>query len=109
MLGSSTMTAPKKTTAKKPSTKASARAPSRRPKPERTRSRLVEIGDDAMRKALLAELRRADWNLSAVSDALNLSGAGNVLRAIRRLDLVDEYDAAKSAGKIRPGARSDSE
>jgi transcriptional regulator with GAF, ATPase, and Fis domain len=95
--------------ATKPTPKTSTRTPQARPRrnpePERARSRLVEIGDDAMRKALLAELRRADWNLSTAAEALGMTSAANVLRSIRRLGLVEEYDAAKASGKIRPGGR----
>ena len=65
--------------------------------------------DEAMRKALLAELRRSDWNLTSTATALGMTSAANVLRAIRRLGLVTEYDAAKADGKIYLGGRRDSE
>jgi transcriptional regulator with GAF, ATPase, and Fis domain len=92
-------------TSPKTATRPSKARPRRTADPARARSRLVEIGDEAMRKALLAELRRTDWNLSSTAEALGMTTGGNVLRAIRRLGLVDEYEAAKADGKIRPGGR----
>lgn len=62
---------------------------------------------DAQRVLLLAELVAQDWNLSATASALAMTNSSNVLRAIRSLGLESEYEAAKAAGKIRPGARSE--
>lgn len=71
---------------------------------------LAEIGreasHEAQRKALLAELKANDWNLTATSQELGLSNGSNVIRSIRTLGLEDEYEAAKAAGKIPKGPRS---
>ncbi len=71
---------------------------------------LAEIGRDASRtarrKALLAELRRQRWNMTAVAKLLGMSNTSNVLRAIADLGLSAEYEAAKAAGKIPMGPRS---
>lgn len=76
------------------------------PKPtERRRSRLALEADAAARALLLATLERHAWSLTATAETLDLNGAGSVLRAIRHLDLGDEYEAARIAGKIRPGPR----
>lgn len=76
---------------------------------KRKLSALTEIGErakhEAMRRALLAELRRQDWNLSATADALTMGSASNVLRAVESLGLQAEYEAAKAAGKIPMGRR----
>lgn len=84
-------------------TKSKATAPKA---PQRTRSKLARIGDEAMRRALLAELRRQSWNLTATATAMELAGPSNVLHAVKRLGLTAEYDAAKAAGKISPGNRT---
>lgn len=73
--------------------------------PTRRRSRLVLIGDAAMRDLLLSELERCDWRLTDAAESLDIGGVSGVLRAIRHLDIVAEYDAARLAGKIRPGPR----
>jgi len=74
--------------------------------PKRT---LAEIGKDAQReaqrKALLAELRAQDWNLSAVARELGMGDASAVIRAIRKVGLESEYEAARHRGDVRPGAR----
>lgn len=67
------------------------------------RPTLTEIGREAQRAALLAELKAQAWNLTAVAKELGLTNASNVVRAIRTLGLVDEYDAAKERGDIVPG------
>lgn len=73
---------------------------------ERKKSKLTQIGEEAQRKALLAELRRQSWNLSATAEALELGGAGNVIRAIKALDLVEQYEAARNRGDVKPGSRA---
>lgn len=55
------------------------------------------------RAALLRELRRHGWNLTHTAEALEMGNHTNVLRAIRDLELTDEYDEAKRAGLIRQG------
>lgn len=81
--------------------KAPAKAPT---KPtEAPASTLAEIGREAQRKALLAELERQDWNLTATARALGLVNASNVKRSLLTLGLENEYEAAKDAGKINPG------
>jgi len=72
----------------------------------RTRSLLVEAGDAAMRKLLLATLRRNAWNLTGTATELRMTGPSNVLHSIKRLGLSAEYDAAKAAGKVSPGNRT---
>lgn len=72
---------------------------------ERRRSRLATEADAAARALLLTELTRCDWNMTAAAEALELNGTAGVLRAIRHLGLVGEYDTARLAGKIRPGPR----
>lgn len=84
------------------------RAGAKAPEPEgRKKSKLTQMGDDAkreaMRKGLLAELKRQDWNLSRTADALDMVNASNVIRAIHDLDLDAEYEKAKDAGKVQPG------
>lgn len=74
---------------------------------------LAEIGEaakrTAQRTALLKALRQSGWNLTAAGIALGVGSPSNVLRAIKTLELTDEYDAAKAAGKISPGSRIDRE
>lgn len=72
---------------------------------ERRRSLLVQIGDDAMRAALLDALEAADWRLTVVATRLGLDGPTNVVRGIRRLGLMPQYEAARIAGKVRSGVR----
>lgn len=82
------------------------RAPAKAPSPppdSRPKSGLVEIGEDAMRAALLAELQRQGWNLTRTAEALRMSAPSNVIRAIKSLDLEAEYEAAKARGEARPG------
>lgn len=80
------------------------------PPAERPVRSLTEIGraasHEAQRKALLAELRRQRWNMSATARALSMTNTANVLRSIKLLGLKAEYDAAKAAGKIAPGGRT---
>ena len=59
----------------------------------RKKSLLSKVGDDAMRAALLRTLVEKDWNLTAASTALEMAGPGNVLRSIKMLGLVKEYEA----------------
>jgi len=70
---------------------------------------LAEIGRKAahaaQRKALLAELKRQQWNLTATARSLGLANTSNVIRSIRSLELNEEYEAARAAGKIPKGPR----
>jgi len=70
---------------------------------------LAEIGRqasrDAQQKALLTMLRGCDWNLTVAGERLKLGSPANVLRAIHRLELLAEYEEAKSSGKISPANR----
>lgn len=63
----------------------------------RKKSLLSKVGDDAMRAALLRTLVEKDWNLTAASTALEMAGPGNVLRSIKMLGLVKEYEAGYRA------------
>ena len=84
-------------------TKKTTRAP--KAPPERRKSKLTQIGEEAQRAALLRELKRHDWVLKDVAEALEIGGTANLLRAIKQLGLVEEYEAAKAAGKITHGPR----
>lgn len=64
---------------------------------------LAEVGREAQRKALLAELKLQNWNLTATARELGLTGPSNVIRAMKNLGLADEYEAAKARGDISPG------
>lgn len=82
--------------------------PAKSPEPEgRRKSKLTQIGDEAkkgaMRDALLAELKRQQWNLTRAAEALEMAGPSAVITALRDLDLGDEYEAARSRGDIAPG------
>ena len=81
-------------------------APATKPEPTaRQKSRLTEIGDEAMKRALHKSLKEHGWALTKVSDDLRLGGSANVLRAIRQLGLTDAYLAAKQRGDVKPGPR----
>jgi len=70
---------------------------------------LKEIGREAQRKALLAELEANGWSLTTTARELGLTGASNVKRSILTLGLEEEYEAAKAAGKIVPGRHAGSD
>lgn len=93
------MATTKKATPKRPT------KPKVKPAETRGRSLLVEIGEDAMRAALLKALRENGWNLTHTAAALRMSAASSVIRALHNLGLDDEYEKAKKAGHVRPGAR----
>ena len=67
------------------------------PKTARAKSGLTEIGEAAMRKALLAALKRHRWAFPAVAEELRLSGSANVLRAIRKYGKGHHPEAWKPA------------
>jgi transcriptional regulator with GAF, ATPase, and Fis domain len=73
----------------------------------RKKSKLTQVGDeakrDAMRKALLVELKRQNWNLTHTATALELMTPSAVIRAIHELGLDDEYEGARAEGKVAPG------
>jgi transcriptional regulator of acetoin/glycerol metabolism len=62
---------------------------------ERKKSKLVQIGEEAMRRALLEALVTAEWNLTHTAAALEMSSASHVLRSIRQLGLMEKYKAEK--------------
>ena len=64
-------------------------------KPERSKSKLVQHGEEAMRKLLLKTLKDLDWNLTHVAEELEMTNSSNVLRMIRQLDLIEEYDEVR--------------
>ena len=76
--------------------------PSKPPKPERP-NLLTEVSSAAERTLLLATLRACEWNLTRTAEALGLSQPTEVRRAIVRLDLTADLEAAKSSGLARPG------
>lgn len=111
MLGTSTMPAPKKSTAKKPI--------ARRPKVPaveptradgRAKSALTLAGEqaarDAKRALLLKALKDNGWNLTRTAESLNMGSTGNVARALQEL-APDEYEAAKKRGDIAMGRPTD--
>lgn len=63
------------------------------------RPTFAEIGraaaHEAQRRALLKELKRQDWNLTATARELGISSASNVIRAIKLLGLDEEYKEAR--------------
>ena len=63
----------------------------------RRKSRLVCVGEEAMRTELLRTLQANGWNLSATATQLDMAGSGNVARAIRKLGLDENYRAARIA------------
>lgn len=73
------------------------------------RPSLAEIGKraqrEAQREALLKELEAQDWNLSAVARELSVGHASAVIRAIHKLGLDAEYEAARARRDVRPGPR----
>jgi hypothetical protein len=74
-------------------------------KPSRAVSRLTEIGNEAMRAALLNELIRTGWNLTETAATLRLDGPGNVARVARHLGLGDDLQRARDEGRVRRGRR----
>lgn len=66
-------------------------------------NKLSRIGLEAMRVALLAELRNRDWHLTKVADHFEVGGLPNLIRQIHRLGLTGELEAARAAGLIRRG------
>lgn len=69
----------------------------------RKKSKLTLAGEAAQRGLLLQALKECDWNLSRTAESLDVVDASSVLRSIKLLGLEDEYEAAKVAGKARPG------
>ena len=93
------------TTAKKSAVKTS--APKKAAKAgARTKSLLMEIGEEAMRKALLAALEKQNWSLTDTAASLRMAGPSLVIRSIHSLGLDTEYEDAKRRGLIRPGTRT---
>lgn len=78
------MAATRKPSPKKPSPKAEGRK----------KSKLVVIGEEAMRRALLEALVENDWNLAAASRALEVAPT-HMHRYLRSLGLLDVYEDAK--------------
>lgn len=76
---------------------------------KKTVSKYAQAGDDArraaQRKLLLTTLKGCDWNLARAADELGLSGSPGVIRALKDV-APDEYDAARSDGRVRAGARA---
>lgn len=64
--------------------------------PERRKSKLVQIGEEAMRRALLEALVTADWNLTHTAQALEMTSASHVLRSIRQLGLLEQYKSERA-------------
>jgi hypothetical protein len=71
----------------------------------RRKSKLTIAADDAARRLLLDTLVRRNWALKMAASDLDLNGSAAVIKAIRQLNLVDAYEAARLRGDIRPGVR----
>lgn len=69
---------------------------------ERSKSLLTEIGEHAMRAALLKSLKDNDWNLTRTAESLRMSAASSVIRALKSL-APDEYERARERGDIAMG------
>lgn len=69
----------------------------------RHKSKLMQAGEERMREVLLDALKEHRWSPSAVSDALDMGGSANVLRAIRGLGLQEVYDSARHDLGLKPG------
>lgn len=93
-----------KTTGTKAGTKRTGKAATKAPE-GRGKSLLVEAGEERMREVLLKTLRESGWNLTATAEALRMSAASSVIRAIHNLGLDEEYERAREKGHVRPGAR----
>ena len=95
-----TMASPRKTPRKAP-----APAPARADGRQKSALTLAREAAalEAGRAVLLKALRANDWHLSATAEALAMTGAGQVIRAIHDHGLDSEYEAAKAAGKIMQG------
>jgi len=74
-------------------------------KAPRSTSRLMEIGNEAMRAALLDELIRTGWNLTETAATLRLDNPGNVARVARHLGLGDDLQRARDDGRVRRGRK----
>ena len=57
----------------------------------------------AQREYLRTKLNEHNWNLSAVARDAGLVNASNVVRAIVRVGLKNEYDKARERGDVAPG------
>ena len=73
----------------------------------RKKSKLVQEGEAAQRKLLLKTLVAQSWSLTGTANVLEMSSASDVLKAIRHLDLVREYEAARASGQVKSGPRND--
>lgn len=90
--------APKKSTRTKAPKAAPEPAPSRadgRPKSKLTLA-AERAALDAKRQLLLATLREHGWNLTLTARELEMAGASDVLRAIKAVSLVEEYEAHRA-------------
>lgn len=76
--------------ATKRTTKAKTKTKPKVEEPERGKSKLVEAGDKAMRELLEKTLKKKDWDIKATAEELN-SNSPNILRAIERLGLEEQY------------------
>lgn len=65
----------------------------------------ARVSHHLRRAWLLGELNARGWNLARTGAALGIGSTPHVLRAIRALELVEEYDKAKAAGLERRGGR----
>ena len=78
------------------------KAPAKATEPE-ARNALAEAAHEAQREVLLDALRANAWSLSATAEALRLHGPSAVIRYIGSLDLSDEYEKARTSGKVKQG------
>lgn len=94
---------PRATTPRTPRSTGHRKPVAAKPEGGRRKTKLTLVADEAARKFLLATLKEHGWNLTRAAEALDMAGAPAVLKAIRSLDLADAYQAAKDAGKAKPG------
>jgi len=92
-------TKPAAKTARKPPAKPAVAPAGRR------KSKLTLAGEAAQRGLLLATLKECGWNLTVTAEALEMGDPSAVLRSIKVLGLVEEYEAAKTRGAVSPGSR----
>ncbi len=58
----------------------------------------------AQRETLLEALKANGWNLTATAKALGMGSLpSNVIRALKTLDLTEDYERAKKRGDVAPG------
>jgi transcriptional regulator with GAF, ATPase, and Fis domain len=95
----------------KPTTKPSGRPSTRRPAAVAPPKTFAEVGREAareaQRKVLLESWKANGWNMTATAEALGMGSGPAVIRALKTL-APDEYEAAKTDGRVSPANRRES-